>query len=89
MAEYVVCPIKAEVAGDPRYLRWLQFCESECPFAHDRLVCDNRPSEEHFPVDSRRVDQARSGEVLSAWESINSSVTPPPTMQTPWIGATR
>lgn len=78
MAEYIVCPIKSEVAGNARYLRWLQFCESSCPFAHDELVCDNRPSEEHFPTDSRRVDQSRSNEVLAAWGLYNNPIAPPP-----------
>lgn len=82
MAEYVVCPIKTQVAGDPHYLRWVQFCESTCPFAHNTLVCDNKEIEDHFPADSRRVLQERVGEVSSAWESYNNSMTPPPALHT-------
>ena len=67
MSELVVCPVKAETAGTPDYLRWAQFCQSGCPFTHNKYFCDNRESDEHFPVDSRRIDASRTSEVLSAW----------------------
>ncbi len=72
MAEQITCPVKAETIGGPGYLRWVQFCESRCPFARDKSVCDHKTTEIHFPVDSKRMDASRADEVVAAWEKYNS-----------------
>lgn len=72
MAEQIICPVKAETVGGPGYLRWVQFCESRCPFARDKSVCDHTTTEIHFPLDSRRMDASRADEVVAAWETYNN-----------------
>ncbi len=72
MAEQIICPVKAETIGEPVYLRWVQFCESHCPFARNKSVCDHTTTEIPFPLDSKRMDASRADEVVAAWETYNS-----------------
>lgn len=72
MAEKIVCPVKAETIGKSTYLRWVQFCESRCPYARNADVCSHIETEIHFPLNTKHIDADKAEEVKAAWAKYNS-----------------
>lgn len=75
MAERVNCPVKQETIGKSTYLRWVQFCESRCPYAGNEDVCAHIDTEIHFPVNTKHIDADKADEVKEAWAHYNAAFT--------------
>ena len=71
MADRVICPVKEQTIGNSGYLRWVQFCESRCPFARNAEVCSHVDTEIHFPVGTKSIDADKVEEVKAAWDKYN------------------